>query len=127
MGYQLGWVSQIWDSEIIPEMRRRVIEARTFHTTLGTGAHPNSYVIYTSGNKTDVAVDWTLADTATAIQDGTGDGTVPSISGGCFDLSGVTTRTVFSGSDATLKHADVFKNGGIRSKGREYINQILTP
>jgi pimeloyl-ACP methyl ester carboxylesterase len=124
-GWALGPISSIWNSEILPELRARLAEARAFHTALGAGAHPRTYAIFTNGLQTDDHVDWTQTETSDRfIQRRAGDGTVPSKSGACLGLTGLIESTQFMGG-AHLGHSEVFKNEAINDRIHQYVYALL--
>lgn len=125
IGWALGPISAIWDSEILPELRTRIVEARTFHTRLGAGAHPRTYVVFTNELQTDDHVDWTQTEESDRfVQSRVGDGTVPSKSAACPGMTGVIEVTEFSGG-AHMGHSEVFKNESINDRIHRYINALL--
>lgn len=124
-GNALGPISEIWDSEILPELRKRIAEAKTFHAELGNGAHPKTYAIFTNGLLTDDFVDWTKSDEQNRyVQRRTGDGTVPSKSGACLGMQGVIARAQLTGG-AHLGHSEVFQNEKINDTVRDYVHALL--
>jgi pimeloyl-ACP methyl ester carboxylesterase len=133
-GYQIADIAMIWDTEIQPELKKRINEAEAFHTQLSNGAHPNTRVYYSSGLKTDEKVDWTAAEAKRYVQTDTGDGTVPSLSAACLGMQGV--RSWYIGLDKahggtspdtkTLGHSEVFKNSMVLTTVRDYVESVLT-
>lgn len=124
-GWALGPISAIWNSEILPELRTRIAEAKAFHAELGDGAHPKTYAIFTNGLKTDDYVDWTKTEESDRfMQKQTGDGTVPSKSGACLGLKGLIDSTQFTGG-AHLGHSEVFQNEKINDKVHQYVYALL--
>jgi pimeloyl-ACP methyl ester carboxylesterase len=124
-GNQRYLIYLIWDSDILPELRTRINEAKAFHSALGSGAHPKTYVIFTNGLKTDDRVDWTQSEESNRfVQSMTGDGTVPSKSGACLGLDGVQERTQFT-RGAHLGHSEVFQNETLNDKVQAYVYALL--
>ncbi|WP_224360803.1 lipase/acyltransferase domain-containing protein [Hyalangium versicolor] len=124
-GWALGPISAIWDSEILPELRKRIKEAQTFHTELADGAHPKTYALFSNGLQTDDFVDWTKTeDSDRFLQKKSGDGTVPSKSGACLGLKGLIESTQFSGG-AHLGHSEVFQNAKVNDKVHQYVYALL--
>jgi pimeloyl-ACP methyl ester carboxylesterase len=124
-GYQIRFIYDIWDTEILPELRTRLAEAKAFHTTLGSGAHPKTYALFSNGLLTDDLVDWTKTEMSDRfIQKKSGDGTVPSKSGACLGLKGLIESAQFTGG-AHLGHSEVFKNAYVNDKVLEYLYALL--
>jgi pimeloyl-ACP methyl ester carboxylesterase len=80
--------------------------ARAFHARLGDSAHPNTFVISSTGLPTDLAVDFTTAD-LTINRGRSGDGTVPdtSANGSGLQSGFVKGTAVVNG----LEHAKIFQ------------------
>ncbi|HVZ88942.1 MAG TPA: hypothetical protein VHG72_18380 [Polyangia bacterium] len=100
----------------------RLVEAGGFHTFLGTTAHPNTHVLFSSGVPTDVGVDLTSSSIVIDKQP-LGDGTVPGVSGRCPHLpsSSVKLRREFTG----LEHAGVYADSGFNQAALESVRTIM--
>jgi pimeloyl-ACP methyl ester carboxylesterase len=124
-GWALGPISGIWNSEILPELRARIAEAKKFHTELEDAAHPKTYALFSNGLRTDDHVDWTKTEESDRfIQKQAGDGTVPSKSGACLGLKGLIESAQFTGG-AHLGHSEVFQNEKVNDKVHQYVYALL--
>jgi len=100
----------------------RLFEAGGFHTFLGTTAHPNTHVLFSTGVVTDVGVDLTTSSIVMDKQP-LGDGTVPAVSGSCPALaaSSVKVRREFKG----LEHAAVYSDSDFNQAALDSVRAIM--
>lgn len=118
-------------------VRRRILEAASFHRSLGLHMHDNTWAIYGTGLETDVAIQWpdnvsVLPFMVRDYRRPEGDGTVPDQSADCLFMHSheATAQNARNANKRQfvidgLDHSLAFNNDGVRKVITELIKLIL--
>ena len=138
--YEPQWTRQA--HTIGSDLRSRVGEAKNFHTQLGDYKHPNTWAVYSTGRKTDVAVSFQSAAKPEDLdrqipgvkpdRRDEGDGTVPERSGaalypGVGRSSGEISKANRQYKVSDVEHAAAFSDATTTQLVIDLLTKILAP